>query len=448
MPKDQPERIPMMKIVPACILALVLLAIIPVAGESIGGGEGWIRIDCNVDGAAVSFNGEHKGVISGGSLTVPVYTSGTPYSSFAVSMPGYITYNGGLSMPAEGQTVTYYATLNPIYTPTTSPPVLPGSISVESSPSGADIYLDGSYRGHAPLTITSLWPGDYTVSAEMSGYRTYTTTTSVSADTRSSVYCSLTPVSTAGALYVLSVPSDAQVTLDGLYKGRTPVTISNVAAGTHILQLDASGYYDWKSSVEVPEGGTRTVSATLNPMPSGTTGWVYVSSSPGGASVTLDGNAVGQTPASGSLKLNPVAAGVHTVALQRSGYKPYTTTTSVSPNTVSEVSAVLVPESTPSSTGSMSISSSPSGANIFVDNNFVGISPLTTGDIASGDHTVTFKMDGYQEYTTTALVNAGTTSTVSAALIPVTPTPKSPAPVMTVLGALGILGFILGRKPE
>jgi hypothetical protein len=430
-----------------CIAACLFLSFLPVA-SAIGGGEGWIEIQCNINGASVSFNGEYKGEISGGSLTVPVYTTGTPYTSFSVSKYGYMPFDGTLSMPEEGQTRTYYATLNPISTPTTVPPVRYGSISVESVPAGADIYFDGNYRGHAPLTISDVWPGTYSISAEMAGYRIYSTTTSVSSDMRSSVYCPLTPVDTSGALYIISSPPDASVSLDGLYKGKTPLTLSNLAAGTHILQLDYPGYYDWKSTVEVPAGGTKTVSATLNPMPGSSTGWVYISSSPGGASVTLDGNSVGQTPVSGSLKLNSVAVGDHTVALQRTGYQPYSTRTSVSSNTVSEVSAVLVPTGTPSGRGAMSVSSNPAGADIFVDNNFIGISPLTASDITAGDHLVTFTMDGYQEYSTSALVTSGTTSSVSAALLPVTPVPKSPLLPLTALVALGILGLLVLRKPE
>ena len=430
-----------------CISVCLFLSFLP-AASAIGGGEGWIQIQCNINGASVSFNGESKGIISGGSLTVPVYTTGTPYTSFSVSKDGYVPFEGELSMPAEGQTRTYYATLNPVPTQTTSAPVRYGSISVESLPAGADIYFNGNYRGRAPLTITDVWPGTYPISAEMTGYRTYTTTVSVSSDMRSSVSCSLTPMNTAGALYIISSPADASVTLDGLYKGKTPITLSNLAADTHILQLDSPGYYDWKSSVEVPSGGTKTVSATLNPMPGSSTGWIYVSSSPGGASVTVDGNSVGQTPVSGSLKLNTVSVGDHTVALALSGYKSYSSRTSVSSNTVTEVSAVLVPEGTSSGKGAMSISSNPSGANVFVDNNFIGISPLTSNEIAAGNHQVTFKMDGYQDYATNALVNAGTTSSVSAALLPVTPAPKSPLMPLTALGALGILGLLVSQKPE
>jgi hypothetical protein len=183
-------------------------------------------------------------------------------------------------------------------------------------------------------------------------------------------------------------------------------------------------------------------------MPVSSTGWIYISSSPGGAAATVDGSSVGQTPTSGSLKLNTVPVGDHTVSLKLDGYKLYSTRTSVSSNTVSEVSAVLEPEAASSGKGSLSVSSNPSGANIFLDNNFIGISPLTANEIAAGSHLVTFRMDGYEDYSTNAQVTAGTTSSVSAALLPVTPAPRSPLLFLTTLAALGILGLILLRKPE
>lgn len=436
-----------MKIFAVLVCALFLMVTIPFAA-AIGGEEGWIEVRCNVNGASVLFDGSYKGETAGGSLTVPVYTTATPFHTVTVEKAGYESFSGGLTMPAAGQTTTVYATLNPA--PTQQPTVTPvryGSIHVESQPAGAEVYLNGDYRGVAPLVITDLWPGTYTISAEMNGYHPYTTTTSVSSGTHSSVYCPLSPLNTAGALYVLSTPSNANIYLDAVYKGRTPMTISNIASGTHILEIDTAGYYDWKSTVDVPQGGTKTISATLNPMPSSTVGWVYVSSSPGGASVTLDGNPVGQTPYSGSLKLNNIASGEHTVALSLAGYAPYSVRTSVSPNTVSEVSAILQPSAPVATTGGLSVSSTPVGANVFIDNNFVGITPLTESAVSTGTHTVTIRMEGYQDYSTTTPVNAGATSTVSAALMPATtPTPKSALPVVIIIAALGIVGVVAGRK--
>jgi hypothetical protein len=430
------------------ILCCLVLALIP-AASAIGGDEGWIKINCNVNGATVSFDGEYKGIISGGSLTVPVFTTGTPYHSFGVEKSGYSPFNGDLSMPGSGETRTYYATLNPLPTPTPVPPVGYGSIYVESSPSGAQVYFNGNYRGLAPLTINEVWPGSYTIGAELNGYHPFSTTTTVYQGRQSNVMCSLSRLVTSGALYILSTPSNADVTLDGVYKGRTPLTLNDLAATTHILQLDHAGYYDWKSTVEVPAGGTRTISGTLNPVPASNTGWIYVSSSPGGAAVTLDGNPVGQTPYSGSLKLDAVQAGDHTVALSLSGYNPFTTTTRVLANTVSEVSAILQPGAPVSAKGGLSVSSVPAGANVFLDNNFIGISPLTQNDVSAGSHIVTFRHEGYADYSSTTQVNAGAISTVSAALSPAAqPTQKSGAVPVMVCGALVIIGLLTIRKQK
>jgi hypothetical protein len=428
-----------------CWLALVLVP----AASAIGGDEGWITITCNINGATVSFDGEYKGTSNGGSLTVPVYTTGTPYHSFSVEKSGYTPFSGDMSMPASGQTNTYYATLNPIPTPTPVPPVGYGSIYVESSPVGAQIYFNGNYRGLAPLTINEVWPGSYAIRAELNGYSPYSTTTSVYQGRQSNVFCSLSRLDTMGVLYILSTPSNADVTLDGIYKGRTPLTLSNLAATTHILQLDHDGFYDWKSTVEVPAGGTRTVSGTLNPLPGSNSGWIYVSSSPGGAAVTLDGIPMGQTPYSGSLKLDSIHTGDHTVALSLSGYQPFSTTTRVLANTVSEVSAILQPRAPVSAKGGLSVSSVPAGANVFLDNNFIGISPLTLNDVSAGSHVVTFRLEGHADYSSTTQVNAGAVSTVSAALSPTSqPTPKSGAFPIMVCGALAIIGLLVFRRPK
>jgi hypothetical protein len=55
-------------------------------------------------------------------------------------------------------------------------------------------------------------------------------------------------------------------------------------------------------------------------------------------------------------------------------------------------------------------------------------------------------MEGYQDYSTSILVTAGTTSTVSAILLSVPPTLHSPVFPLTALGALGIIGILALRK--
>jgi hypothetical protein len=72
------------------------------------------------------FDNQVVGTISNGVLTVPVYTTGTPYKTYTVTSTGYLPYTGSITQyPEKGQTVDLYATLNLAPTPTTKAPLTP-----------------------------------------------------------------------------------------------------------------------------------------------------------------------------------------------------------------------------------------------------------------------------------------------------------------------------------
>lgn len=78
----------------------------------IGGSVGYYDVYCNVDGADVYFDSDYKGQISNGELTVEVYTTGTPYTTYTVSKSGYTSFNAQISdYPAAGETVKLHANL-------------------------------------------------------------------------------------------------------------------------------------------------------------------------------------------------------------------------------------------------------------------------------------------------------------------------------------------------
>ncbi len=131
--------------------------------KPVGSGKGWIKVSCNVDGATVAFDGVAKGTTAGGSFTQEVSITGTPYTSYSVSKTGYVTYTGTInSMPADGQTITLYATLNPVpttavptttvptATPTTVAPPIGGDegwYKVTCNVNGASVYFNSEYKG-------------------------------------------------------------------------------------------------------------------------------------------------------------------------------------------------------------------------------------------------------------------------------------------------------------
>ncbi len=297
---------------------LLLCAAIPAVSAQIGGDEGWYRVHCNIDGADVYFDGRYQGTTYGGSLDLPVYTTGSPYSTIRVEKSGYHTYTGSLpSSPAAGETVDVYVTLQPVETA--------GSIRVTSSPSSAAIYLNGQYKGVTPLTIPDLSPGTYSLEAEHQGYQSDSSTVTVRSGQQSSIQFTLTPIEQYGSIKVTSSPSGAYVYMDGKYRGQTPLTLTSVSAGKHAIELDLAGYYDWTSALSVSPGVTSSISAHLSPIPSETTGAIDVVSYPAGADVFLDEKYQGRTPSAGVYTISNVQVGGHTVRVALSGYQDYTT---------------------------------------------------------------------------------------------------------------------------
>jgi hypothetical protein len=420
-------------------LVLFLCPLVAGAGaESIGGDVGYYQIDSVPSGAEVHFDGQYRGTTP---VTVEVYSTAPPGHSVSVTLAGYKTWTQSLpGNPSAGETVPVTAILEPIEQY--------GSVYVTTTPTGAAIYLNGNYRGTSPLTITSVRPGPYTIEADLEGYESASTTDTVVAGQQLTEYFPLKKIVRAGSLTIISEPAAAFVYLDGDYRGRTPLTLSKVSPGIHSIELDASNYHDWKTTVSVSEGSDQTVRAALSPIPSSTTGWIQVSSTPAGATIRMDGVVQGQTPPSGAHTIQNVPAGDHIITLQLPGYQEYTTTVNVRSSTTSQVAASL--QSAPATTpvpegGGISVTSMPTGGNVFVDNVYRGVTPVTLSGIPAGTHTIRVQLQGYRDFSMEVQVVGGTSTPVTASLEMVaTPTPtKSGLPPFAAAAGVILAGLLL-----
>jgi len=67
----------------------------------------------------------------------------------------------------------------------------------------------------------------------------------------------------AGAIEVISRPRGAQVLLDGNVVGLAPLSIPEVAEGTHEVRVELAGFNPWMISVRVRDGSRARVGALL-----------------------------------------------------------------------------------------------------------------------------------------------------------------------------------------
>lgn len=396
-------------------------------------GIAYYDIYTNVDVADIYFDGIYMGRASGGYLQVKVDIP----SAYRQAMAFRAGYNNAYAiLPTASPGGIYSVSL----TLTSIAPSY-GTLSVTSSPTGASVYVDNIYRGLTPQQI-SLTNNEYTVRLEHSGYNSYSQNVWVYGGQTTRVSASLVPSTSYGTLSISSSPSKANVYLNGNFRGTTTQTISGLTAGSYFVEITKPGYEDWTGSVRVYAGQVTSVSPTLAPVQSPTTGALSVTSNPSYAAVYLDGTYQGQTAPGTPLIVSAVTAGSHTVMVRLSGYDDSVSTVTVNSGQTTAVSAELTRSGT--GYGTLSVTSSPTGAEVYVNNVKTGITPLTSDTMTPGSYTVTLRLSGYTEWSSVSEVTAGSTTYVSASLSP-TPTQSPPSPLLPI-GVLMILGGAVFRK--
>lgn len=169
-----------------------------------------------------------------------------------------------------------YITVNAVLTPV----VQTGYLDISSSPSGANVYVDGIYKGTSPL-VASVDAGSHTIRMEKPGYDTWYGTYRVSSGETAQVYASLGPSVTYGYINVHSTPSGANVYVDGTYRDNTPEVISVTAGTAHEVQIVYSGYEVYRQTVTVSTGSTVYLDANLV---TSSDAYLKIASSPSGGS--------------------------------------------------------------------------------------------------------------------------------------------------------------------
>jgi serine/threonine-protein kinase len=158
---------------------------------------------------------------------------------------------------------------------------------------------------------------------------------------------------TTGTVDVRSTPPGAGVTVDGRWRGRTPLTIPDLSLGTHTVRVVQPGFETEREEVilssstpsralsyrlertappptRAPARPTtappRPTTARTPPASQRYSGTIYVDSRPRGARVLVDGKFLGTTP----VRIPDIAIGSHVVRLQLDDHRDWTTSTRVS----------------------------------------------------------------------------------------------------------------------
>jgi hypothetical protein len=143
-----------------------------------------------------------------------------------------------------------------------APAIVAGQLSIDSSPQGAQIQVDGQASGVTPFSLSSLMPGQHSVTVSKPGFVTDTRTINVSSGSKSVMSVQLVVISASVSAH--SEPAGAAVWMDGKDTGKvTPAQISVDRPGTHSFVFKKQGYLDETTSANLQIGQTFQLSPTL-----------------------------------------------------------------------------------------------------------------------------------------------------------------------------------------
>ncbi len=174
--------------------------------------------------------------------------------------------------------------------------------------------------------------------------------------------------------------SPVDISIDGLHLPFGSRIL--IRPGDYPLRIQAEGYYAHTQTLSVSASDSQTLAISLQPLP----GRLNLDSTPPGALVYIDGEALGSTPAA-ELSL---AAGEHQLRLEAERYLSWEQVLQVTGRNLSQsVSATLDP-----AWADISLNSSPSGATISVDGEAIATTPATI-EVLQGERALSLALSGF-----------------------------------------------------
>jgi hypothetical protein len=189
-----------------------------------------------------------------------------------------------------------------------------------------------------------------------------------------------------GNLSISSSPSKAKVYINGkLQKMRTPIENMRLTAGKYKIKVAKEGYIPWRGSVLVKRKEKRRLSVILRKRLAS----IYIDSTVKGANVFINKKPYGKTP----IKIKDLNPGsLYEVKVEHQGKIVYHASHTLRPGENKKIYLKLE-----TSYGRAYITSIPPGAKVYMEEDFIGVTPLRNIKLPVGVHNLRAVKEEYPE---------------------------------------------------
>ena len=280
---------------------------------------------------------------------------------------------------------------------------LPGLLTVEAIPAGAQLTVDGRPLGATPLTDVPVAAGRRELRFTHPRHQALEMTVEVAGRSqRQRIDAELPP--NWGEVHYVTEPPGARILIDGEDTGLMTPATAEMLAGEHEVALVLPGHQSHRERIliaplerrEAPPIQLRQSDAQLQ-----------VSTRPGRAGVTIDGQYRGESPVSAALR----SAQPYRVRIFKAGYAARSATVTLKAGESRRLSFELEPL-----TGLVSVQAKPAQAQLLVDGKARGPANQVL-ELPTRPHRLEIRADGYAGYRTEIRPRQGLTQEVRVKLL-------------------------------
>ncbi len=188
---------------------------------------------------------------------------------------------------------------------------------------------------------------------------------------------------TTGVITIDSYPKGADVYVDGVLRGTTPLTVSGLKLGMYGIEVKKEGYDTERYERKLDKNNLKQlIIANL----SHTTFTLEITSYPTEAEVYIDGAKKGFTP----IRLEDILYGKHFVEVRKENFTTWSKEIDVEEYKILQIDAELLAKYC-----TIDIVSNPDGAKVYLNNEEQGVTPIKIEKLDPGKYKLSIKKDGY-----------------------------------------------------
>lgn len=185
----------------------------------------------------------------------------------------------------------------------------------------------------------------------------------------------------SASLNISTTPPGANVEVNGIERGVTPLSVSHLTPGKQAVEISLKGHRRVREQVDVGFMHRQELQYTLKPR----IGKLLLTLNPRDASVAIDGHVYGIVKSDLSL-----TAGNHKLSVAQKGFEAYTSEIVIEEERALELEVSLAPIA-----ASVQVTSTPTGALVTLSGQRKGKTPVTFEKVPFGKHEIAVRLNGH-----------------------------------------------------